>query len=361
MQTIQGLRVFLEDSDTEMFVYLIYMADRLWKMKDLLKPTGIVSPHCAPSANYHLRMLMDSVFGAKNFRNEIVWRYTGPSNTKKRWFPQKHDTILCYGKIRQTPKRLRTKFNPEAVRIPYSEDYVKQFAKQYNEGKDKSIIFAGGHDTERNQELARQGKTPEDWVNGHFSRWQNQRRVSRFLDAETVEVVGSHHSSKQSRRPYVCSLLRLRAPHSPLPISSRGKANPEDGSTSTSRSSPWSPSSNSDWKTADSKTSSSRGLPKDQVGNALLAKEYSFEFEVWAVESLNFGDIGRLPNKVQRCDTKREQHKPFASQNHRRKKPRPRAGKPSADKVKDFAQTIKTKKAAAGIFIAPDNRTPMNQ
>ena len=62
-KTIQGLRVFLEDSDTEMLVHLIYMADRLWKMKDLLKPTGIVYPHCAPSANYHLRIIMDAIFG----------------------------------------------------------------------------------------------------------------------------------------------------------------------------------------------------------------------------------------------------------------------------------------------------------
>ena len=58
---------------------------------------------------------MDDIFGAENFRNEIVWSYrTG--GVSKRWFARKHDIIFCYGKsaqdqITQKAPSLKTKFN----------------------------------------------------------------------------------------------------------------------------------------------------------------------------------------------------------------------------------------------------------
>ena len=54
--------------------YLIMMAVRLLEMHRVLKPTGSLYLHCDPTANAYLRMLLDAVFGARNFRSEIVWR-----------------------------------------------------------------------------------------------------------------------------------------------------------------------------------------------------------------------------------------------------------------------------------------------
>ena len=31
--------------------------------------------HCDHTANSYLRMLLDAIFGAKHFQNEIVWTY----------------------------------------------------------------------------------------------------------------------------------------------------------------------------------------------------------------------------------------------------------------------------------------------
>ena len=139
-----------------MEAYLMMMASRLLLCHELLKETGSIFLHCNESSNNYLRTLMDMIFGRQNFRNEIIWCYTGPSAARKQ-FPRKHETIFWYSKSN------RWTFNADAVRVPYSEDYVKRFAKEYNEGKDKSKIFSGGHDTVRNQELAKQGKTPESW------------------------------------------------------------------------------------------------------------------------------------------------------------------------------------------------------
>ena len=44
-----------------------------------------------------MKLLLDAIFGAGNFHNEIVWYYkTG--GVSKRWFGRKHDTILFYSK-----------------------------------------------------------------------------------------------------------------------------------------------------------------------------------------------------------------------------------------------------------------------
>ena len=54
--------------------YLIMMAVRLQEMQRILKPTGSVYLHCDPTASHYLKLLMDAVFGATNYRAEISWK-----------------------------------------------------------------------------------------------------------------------------------------------------------------------------------------------------------------------------------------------------------------------------------------------
>lgn len=54
--------------------YLIFMAVRLLEMKRVLKDTESIYLHCDPTASHYLKLIMDAVFGVKNFRSEIVWR-----------------------------------------------------------------------------------------------------------------------------------------------------------------------------------------------------------------------------------------------------------------------------------------------
>ena len=55
--------------------YLIMMAVRLLEMHRVLKDTGSIYLHCDPTASHYLKMLMDAIFGKKNFVNEIAWCY----------------------------------------------------------------------------------------------------------------------------------------------------------------------------------------------------------------------------------------------------------------------------------------------
>ena len=90
-QVIQAFRTFL--GDTDMLAYLAMMAPRLLELRRVLKPTGSIYLHCDPTASHYLKMLLDAVFGASMFRNEIVWQRTGAHGSSRRFGPI-HDTIL---------------------------------------------------------------------------------------------------------------------------------------------------------------------------------------------------------------------------------------------------------------------------
>lgn len=96
-QAMQGFRSFL--GDTDILAYLSMMAPRLVELRRVLKATGSIYLHCDPTASHYLKMLMDAVFGGRNFRNEIIWYYYNKlHDRRKKLFAQATDTILFYAK-----------------------------------------------------------------------------------------------------------------------------------------------------------------------------------------------------------------------------------------------------------------------
>ncbi len=128
---MQAFRKFLGDND--MLAYLSMMAPRLIELKRVLKQTGSIFLHCDPTASHYLKMLMDSIFGGGNFRNEIIWHYrTG--NLAKKQFQRKHDVILFYS---NTDK---WKFTPLEYKEYYCEVYGPKFKPSFKgrkHGEDK--------------------------------------------------------------------------------------------------------------------------------------------------------------------------------------------------------------------------------
>jgi len=91
----RAFRLFIGNND--MMAYLTMMCVRLIELKRVLKDTGSIYLHCDPTASHYLKIMMDTIFDKKNFRNEIVWHYrTG--NVSKNQFQRKHDIILFYSK-----------------------------------------------------------------------------------------------------------------------------------------------------------------------------------------------------------------------------------------------------------------------
>ena len=83
-----------------MQAYLIMMAVRLLEMRRVLKPTGSIYLHCDPTASHYLKLLMDGIFGHRNFRNEVIWKRT-TSHSDAKGFGAVHDTILRYSRSEQ--------------------------------------------------------------------------------------------------------------------------------------------------------------------------------------------------------------------------------------------------------------------
>ena len=83
--------------ENPLMAYLAMMAVRLVELHRVLKPTGSLYLHCDPTASHYLKLVLDAVFGAENFRSEIIWKRTSGHNSAKRWGPV-HDTIFFYGK-----------------------------------------------------------------------------------------------------------------------------------------------------------------------------------------------------------------------------------------------------------------------
>ena len=82
--------------------YLTMMAVRLLEMRRVLKDTGSIYLHCDPTASHYLKALMDAIFGARNFRNEVHWYYYNKMHDRrKKLFPAATDTLLFYAKDRE--------------------------------------------------------------------------------------------------------------------------------------------------------------------------------------------------------------------------------------------------------------------
>ena len=91
--------------------YLRMMAVRLLELRRVLAPTGSVYLHCDPVASHYLKLLMDAIFGLRNFRNEIVWAYQRWTGATKH-FQRMHDILLMYA--RSGKARFNQLFEPHS-------------------------------------------------------------------------------------------------------------------------------------------------------------------------------------------------------------------------------------------------------
>ena len=137
--------------------YLQFMYERLILLKELLSDTGSIYLHCDWHKSAHLKLLLDEIFSIDNFRNEIIWCYTGASNVGSD-FPKKHDTIYRYSKTETYI------FNKGCIRIPYAEGSIDR--------ANRNVIGKGGMNFD-SIILNENGKVPEDW-------WIDIKRAARY-------------------------------------------------------------------------------------------------------------------------------------------------------------------------------------
>ena len=107
--------------------YLCMMAVRLLEMRRVLKESGSIYLHCDPTASHYLKLLMDSIYGARNFMAEITWKRTS-AHSDSRTFGNVADTILFYG----------DQININEIRVPYEQAYVDRYYR-YNDNDGRGL------------------------------------------------------------------------------------------------------------------------------------------------------------------------------------------------------------------------------
>ena len=137
--------------------YLIWLNARLYEMKRLLKSTGSIYVHCDWHASHYIKVEMDKIFGHENFRNEIVWCYSG-GGIPKAAFPRKHDSILFYSNGAECTFNVQYR--------PYSEG-TQQRGRTQVKGK----YFESG--------LRADGTPVNDW-------WTDIKKVTSPTDPEKI-------------------------------------------------------------------------------------------------------------------------------------------------------------------------------
>ena len=155
---MQGFQKILGKND--IMAYLVMMTIRLIELHSVLKNTGSFYLHCDPTASHYLKIVMDSIFGVKNFRNEIVWRYGQGGKSKRQW-GKKHDIILFYTKSNEWL------FNSDDVREPMKSG-VTSFGGRLetdSDGRKYRLVYGTKNSkgkTKYYKYYLDEGKLPED-------------------------------------------------------------------------------------------------------------------------------------------------------------------------------------------------------
>lgn len=104
----------------QLTAYLVEMAVRLVELRRTLKPTGTLYLHCDPTSSHYLKIVLDAIFDARMFVNEIVWKRSaahsdGAQGSKH--YGRLHDVILVYAKTAQ--------YTWNQQHVPLGDDYVR--------------------------------------------------------------------------------------------------------------------------------------------------------------------------------------------------------------------------------------------
>lgn len=162
-----------------MMAYLVMMGIRLSELHRVLKNTGSIYLHCDPTASHYIKIIMDQIFGTKNYLAEITWistTDTGSSKARAKTFPRMYDIILFYSK---TPKYFFRQQLKE-----YSEDYISsKFKYKDDRGRFRWQVLKTYSD-ETFEKLKKEGRLKET---SESKYWY----YKQYLDDSKGVVIGN--------------------------------------------------------------------------------------------------------------------------------------------------------------------------
>ncbi len=338
-KSVTGLKYLLGESG--MLSYLSYIAVRLAAMRRLLKPSGSIYLHCDPTASHYLKMVMDDIFGADNFRTEIVWkRSSGFKRKTAKKFPQKNDILLFY-----SAQEKGYVFNTQYT--PHKPEYLKRFKRDdsgrlYRDdvnptGGGRRIIYLDETEGEivdsvwtdinpvnprAKERLGYPTQKPEALLERVIKASSNEGDVvlDPFCGCGTTIAAAAKLNRKFigiDISPYAVNIIktkRLDPQNIPVRI---------------------------------------EGIPKDMAGARIMARSQPFEFEAWAVTQIP----GLAPNEKQIGDRGVDGRGLLLNKLADKSElvlAQVKGGKVSVSQVRDFVGTMQQENASMGVFISLD-------
>jgi site-specific DNA-methyltransferase (adenine-specific) len=177
--------------ENPLMAYLAMMSVRLVELHRVLRPSGSLYLHCDPTASHYLKLVLDAVFGAENFRNEITWKRTNTHNDSKTW-SRVSDIILFYSKGKA--------FTWNTPREAHSEAYkASKYRHDDNDGR-------GVYQLDNMVSPNPRPRMMYEWLGFPFPQmgWRYQTETMQRLHAEgriwyPTKADGSYDTSKRPR------------------------------------------------------------------------------------------------------------------------------------------------------------------
>lgn len=159
---------------------------RIHLIKYLLSDRGSFYLHVDYRVAFHLRLLLDEVFGSECFQNQIVWHYSGWNRHGQKYFNRRHDQIFYYS------KGPNPSFNSFSIPWESKEEYVrirKQKILVDKSGREYVLSDAGGGERVKRflDEAIADGRPADDVWN--IDKINNSSREALGYETQKPEVL----------------------------------------------------------------------------------------------------------------------------------------------------------------------------
>ena len=180
------------------YCYLCYMAIRLIEMRRILKGIGSIYLHCDPTMSHYIKIMMDTIFGEDNFRNEIVWQRNDKRGKGSQFGSKKYgantDAILFYTKTDNFNFSMRNV-------VDISEKAILQ---KFNKKDDQEKLYHTGMPIFRSKSMGKRPNLCYEWrgfKNPYPSGWRlSKERLEEEYQKGNIII---KENGKLERRKYL--------------------------------------------------------------------------------------------------------------------------------------------------------------
>lgn len=156
--------------------YLNWMYENLVAIKSVMGDTASIYVHLDWHIGHYVKILLDEIFGEDNFRNEIIWCYSGGAVPVDR-LPKKHDTIFIYSLSNESI------YNPEYK--PYTEGSIQRGRSQCK-GENAKLREEGTPITDWWTDI-KKITSPTDYENLNYATQKSEELLQRIVKLSSNE------------------------------------------------------------------------------------------------------------------------------------------------------------------------------